>query len=233
MKWYSHPTFVKHKADIKSYKQGVGRYYEWVPKIAAQFNREYANIGILDYNDLIQAGHVGLLQSWTTIRWDEIENAIHPDAKLWNYIKKRIKWAIRREIDKYSSHIAVPINRQENGRNTADWFDRTVVTLFPAFFDTAFPNLIEEQTPYWETQVLGEIIDDYLYSNVKNIDHVEILRAHYGIDRDKRASSKELAEKYRTSPKYIGLVISRLKNKLKKDDNFKKIIENFYENQIE
>lgn len=49
---------------------------------------------------------------------------------------------------------------------------------------------------------------------------------------DEPATAKELAEKYRTSEKYIGLVINRLKNKLKKDEQFEKIIENFYQNQI-
>ena len=230
MKWFSMPTYKRHQEDIKCYTRGVGRYYEWVIKLANSYNREYASIGILDINDLIQAGHVGLLQAWNGIEWDKIEASSNPEAQLWGYIKKRIKWAIRREIDKYSQHIALPINKLENMRNHQEYEDQIFCHLFPKFFDQAFPNLVDEPMPYWESEVLGEIIDDHLYANFKVVDHVEILRARYGIDREKPASAKELANKYRTTEAYIGQVINRMKNKLKKDDKFKEIIENFYIN---
>ena len=229
MKWYSHPTYIAHKNNIKKYNKGVGRYYEWVIKLANQFNREYAAIGVLDVNDLIMAGHRGLLESWQKIEWEMIESSDNPDAQLWSYIKKRIKWSIRREIDNYSTHIKVPRRILTEMRKNMKFEDQIFCDLFPKFFDTSFPDLVDEIHP-WDALQLGELIDDYLYSNVKNIDHVEILRARYGIDRHKPATAKELAEKYRTSEKYIGLIISRLKSKLKQDEKFKKLIENFYEN---
>ena len=108
MKWYSHPTYIAHKKAIKNYDKGIGRYYEWVIKIANQFNREYASIGVLDVTDLIAAGNIGLVNAWNKIDWEMISNSTEPDAQLWSYIKKRIKWEIRREIDNYSTHIKVP-----------------------------------------------------------------------------------------------------------------------------
>lgn len=230
MKWYSHPTYVAHKNAIKKYNKGVGRYYEWVIKLANQFNREYASIGVLDVNDLIMAGHRGLLESWQKIDWELIEGSDNPDAQLWSYIKKRIKWSIRREIDDYSTHIKVPRRILTEMRKNMKFEDQIFCDLFPRFFDTAFPDLIEEVTPYWESQVLGEIIDDYLYANVKNADHVEILRAAFGIDRDKPVPYKELAVKYRLSVSNIQNIKHRLIKKLKNDEQFINIIENFYEN---
>ena len=230
MKWFSLPTYKKHEEDIKCYTRGVGRYYEWVIRLANQFNREYAKIGILDLNDLIQSGHIGLMQAWNNIDWDKIAGAEHPDAALWAFLKKRIKYAIRREIDNYGQHIRVPRRDIEASRKMFKGPEKIFATLFPQFFDTQFPALVEEMHP-WDALCLGEVIDEYLYSNIKNIDHVEILRASYGIDRDKRATAKELAEKYRTTSSYIGVVNARLIKQLRKDEEFEKIIENFYENR--
>lgn len=229
MKWFSLPTYKRHEEDIKCYTRGVGRYYEWVIRLANQFNREYASIGILDVNDLIQAGHEGLIKAWSAVDWDMIAESTEPDAQLWNFIKKRIKWGIRREIDNHSTHIKVPRRVLTEMRTNMKFEDQIFVDLFPQFFDAQFPAMIEEIHP-WDSLRLGELIDDYLYANVKNADHVEILRASYGIDRDKPMSIKELATKYRMSEIGIKKAKSRLIEKLKADEEFEKIIENFYEN---
>ena len=56
------------------------------------------------------------------------------------------------------------------------------------------------------------------------------MRASFGIDRDKRMSIKELAAKYRKSEIGIKKIKSRLIDKLKNDNKFKQIINEFYEN---
>ena len=228
MKWYLHNIHRAHLRDLKvSRNEELELYYSWVGQIANTFTRDSVAIGILNYQDLLQAGYEGLINAWNQLDHDRDQ------AQKWTYIKKRIKWSIRREIDKHSSFISRPINRQEEARNEWDekGVDRVLVTVFPKFFDKSMMLAAITDTSPWESVLLGEVIDDYLYGSIKNVDHVEILRASFGIDRDRKVSAKELADKYDTSVKYIGLVINRLKNKLKKDEKFKKIIENFYENR--
>ena len=225
MKWYSHPTYVKHLNDIKLYNKGIGRYFEWVPKLAARFNREYANIGILDYNDLIQAGHVGLVEAWVNIDWEKIASSPEPDAKLWKFLKIRIKGEMRREIDKYSSHIALPINLQEQRRKTRDWYDKALVTLFPTFFDTAFPDLIDETTP-WDQIQMYDLLDDIMADHL-TVEERIILEKFYGLDGNDRWSAKRIAEYNNVTIRSIENKKLRAIQKLKKNDDVLKKISNF------
>ena len=228
MKWYLHKLHKLHLNDLKV-KRGnpMEMYYPWVDQIARTFSRDAVAIGALNYQDLLQAGYIGLIEAWNNLDHERGQ------AEKWAFLKKRIKWSIRREIDKYGSTIKVPRRNLEDHRRNLTKIDKVLVNTFPAFFDN-FKYIADSHDPRpWIAEKLLETIDDYLYNNIKNIDHVEILRASYGLDRDDKVSAKELAIKYGTSVKYIGLIINRLKNKLKKDEKFKQIIENFYENWIE
>ena len=232
MKWYSHPTYKAHQENIKQFSKGVGRYYKGVIQIANTFNREYASIGILDINDLISAGNIGLLEAWNNIDWEKITESDCPEAKLWSFIKIRIKGEIRREIDKYSSFINLPINKQEQQRKLSQYDDasKVFVTLFPNFFDTAFPDYAEEMRP-WDQERLGDLLDDIFFNYIREHEHREILKLSFGIDTidDKPMSLKDIALKFDTTPNYINQVKRRSIKKLRNDD-VQKIIENFYEN---
>ena len=232
MKWYSHPTYKAHQENIKLFSQGVGRYYKGVIQVANTFNREYPSIGILDINDLISAGNIGLLEAWNKIDWEEITNAPEPDAKLWKFLKIRIKGEIRREIDRHSSFINLPINKQEQQRKMANYNDpsKVFVSLFPNFFDTAFPDYSEEMRP-WDQEQLGDLLDDIFTKYIKDHKHQEILKLSYGIDTidDRSVSVKELAKRFNMSEIGIKKIRSRSIDKLNNED-VQKIIENFYEN---
>ena len=230
MKWYSHPTYKAHQQNIKDYSKGVGKYYSWVVTIANSFNREYASIGVLDINDLISAGNYGLCASWNKINWDEIAEAPEPDAQLWSFLKKRIKWEIRREIDKYSTHIKVPRRKLEEMRKEMSFEDQIFVDLFPTFFDTHFAEYSEEMRP-WDQEQLLDVLNDVISKYIPNHKHQDILKLRFGIDTvdDKPVAQKLIAEKYNTTTSYIQNTVHSCIKKLKNDD-VEKIIENFYEN---
>ena len=230
MKWYSHPTYIAHKKAIVHYNKGIGKYYEWVIKIANQFNREYASIGVLDVNDLIAAGNIGLVNAWNKIDWEIIGNSTEPDASLWSYIKKRIKWEIRREIDKHSQHISTPINKVEKMRKNMSFEDQIFCDLFPNFFDTAFPDYIENMRP-WDQEQLTDVLNSLIDKYIHNHKHQEILKLSYGIDTidDKPVAIKQLAERFNMSEIGIKKIRSRSLAKLNNED-VEKIIEKFYEN---
>ena len=224
MKWYLHSHHKLHLKDIKVKRgESLELYFPWVIQIANTFSRESVAIGALNLQDLVQSGYRGLVEAWSNLEHDK------PQAEKWSYIKKRIKWAIRRDIDKFGSTIATPINKLEDRRNQLLMSDKILVDTFPKFFDE---ELFYEDSNMgsWENEQLGELIDDYLYDNFKNTDHVEILRSRFGIDRDKPLSIKELSIKYRKSEIGIKKIQQRLTTSLREDDNFKLIIKNFYEN---
>ena len=224
MKWYLHKIHKLHLNDLKVERgDPLEMYYPWVDQIVKTFSRDAVAIGALNYQDLLQAGYEGLVRAWNRLDHDRGQ------AEKWTFIKKRIKWSIRREIDKHGAFITVPRRDIEEQRRNLSGIDKTLVTMFPNFFDRGLVFFHEDARP-WQAVQLGELLDDYLYSNVKNIDHVEILKASFGIDRDKPAPYKELALKYGLSVSNIQNIKHRLIKKLSKDEEFKKIIENFYQN---
>ena len=225
MKWYLHKHHKQHLEDLKVERDtDFGRYLPWVSQIANTFARDSISSGVLNLQDLTQAGYVGLVEAYNLVDHNREQ------AEKWSFIKKRIKYAIRREIDNYGAFIKVPRRQLEEHRKNLTSIDRILVESFPNFFDyTKLITLYENNGP-WENEQLGLLLDDYLYSNFKNFDHIEILRASYGIDRDKSMSIKELAFKYRKSEIGIKKIKSRLIDKLKNDENFKQLITNFYQN---
>ena len=101
MKWYLHKHHKQHLEDLKVKRQDpLETYYPWVSQIANQFPKDEVAIGSLNLQDLTQAGYLGLIDAY-----DKLDHT-RGQAEKWTYIKKRIKWAIRREIDKYGSFIA-------------------------------------------------------------------------------------------------------------------------------
>ena len=228
MKWFSLTTYKKHQEDVKCYTRGVGRYYKGVISEANTFNREYSSIGILDINDLVQAGHAGLLEAWNAIDWEVIAESSNPDGKLWKFIKKRIRWAIRREIDKYSQHIALPINKLEQMRNTAKYEDQIFCQLFPKFFGEMFPELSGEITP-WDQIQLYEFLDDLMIKYLKSDERI-VLELFYGLDGMERKSIKQIAEYQKVKTKYIENKKARAVERLKNNEEVINRIKNYLEN---
>ena len=223
MKWYLHRHHQLHLKDIKVKRgESLELYFPWVIQIANTFARDSIAIGALNLQDLIQAGYTGLVDAWNNLEHDKEQ------GEKWSYIKKRIKWSIRREIDKYGSFIAMPINKQEKLRNNLSKSDKILVNTFPKFFDNEIIYI--ENTESYESEQLGLLLDDFLYDNFKNTDHVEILRSRFGIDRDKPLSIKELSIKYRKSEIGIKKIQQRMVESLRQDENFKLIIKNFNDN---
>ena len=228
-KWYSHSTYSKHKADLRvSRNDKLHDIFPHVLTIANTFPRQSIATGALDLNDLVQAGHEGLIRAWQKVDWERINASNNPDGELWTYLKNRIKWSIRREIDKHSQHISTPINIIEYARRDQDYYgvDRVLTNIFPEFFDKYF-RYVEDNTPYISVQ-LEALIDDALHLYVKSVENRQILLEYYGVGTP-RLSQIELAEKYRKSVSNIQNIMLRTRNKLKTTE-FEKIIENFYQN---
>ena len=229
MKWYNHRAHKAHQEDIKVQRDThLGKMLPHVSQIANTFSRESIACGALNFQDLYQAGYLGLLEAWDKVDWDMIRSAPNPDATLWSFLKKRIRWAIRRDIDKYGSIISTPINKMEEKRNNLklNYEDKVFVTIFPNLWEIMAIDYVDNSP--WVSLQLEEIINDELYKVEHNADNRHILLAFYGIGIDKQ-SQKELAKTYKTTHGNIQKIIQRTRGKLNNND-FKLIIENFYKN---
>lgn len=232
MKWFNYKIMVAHKADLKVLRDTkLNAILPFVSQIANTFPRESNAIGTLDINDLIQAGYVGLIEAWNKVDWEMLESVDNPDGTLWSFLKKRIKWSIRREIDKHGAFVARPINQMELTRN--NWGDlgqvgKVLVTSYPKFFDNQRSLMYSPDYGPWKSLQLEIMIEDELKALEQSSDNRHILLQFYGIGTDK-LSTKELGEKYRKNHNAISQIIFTTRNKLKTSE-FENKIKNFLEN---
>ena len=227
MKWYNHRAHKQHSYELKVQRDThLGSIMPHVIQIANTFSREAIAIGALNYQDLIQSGYLGLLEAWDRVDWDKINASPNPDGQLWSFLKKRIRGAIRRDIDRFGSHISIPINKLEEARSKMDFkgIDKVLVNIFPKFFDEELP--IWDDHSSWESVQLEEIINDELYKIERNADHRHIFLNLFGIGVEK-LTAKKVAENYRMSEIGVKKIKAKILQKLNNEE-FKTIIENFY-----
>ena len=232
MKWNNRRNSLSYLRDLKvSRGHELDNYYQYVIQIANTFTRTSAAIGILDSADLIQAGNVGLIESWQKVDWELIESSPNPQGQLWSFLKKRIRFNIRQEIDKYGTFIKVPERVLRDHKKNLTGVDKILVSIFPRFFDRGLIEFVWDGSSYQNEQ-LGELLDDIIYNNIHNHDHQYILKAIFGIDTidGKPISYKELAVKFKTNEGKLRKIKQRSIEKIRENPETKIIIENFYLN---
>ena len=230
MKWSNFRNFKAYKKDLKVLREDeLKNYYEHVIQIANTFPRDQIAIGILDIMDLVQAGNAGLVEAWEKVDWDLINESPNPNGQLWSFLKKRIRFAIRREIDNCGAFIKIPRRQLEEHRRDLTGIDRILVNIFPKFFDQEL--IAYEDQGSWENEKLGEVLDDMIYNNIHNHNHQQILKLCFGIDTvdDKPVSIKKIADMYNLSVPGIKKIRQRSIEKIKENEETEIIIKNFFE----
>ncbi len=228
-KWYSHNLYIKYTNDLKvdrGFK--IETFLPHVITIARTFPQNNRAIGILELNDLIQAGNIGLTEAWQKIDWSRIETSPNPNGELWSFLKIRIKFAIRQEINRVSNIVKIPERLLRDASKNMKPHEKVLVNVFPQFFDEELwvePHIVEP----WISIQLEDLIIKELTEVEGSYDNIDILLRFYGIGF-KEMTQKELAEKYMKTPANIQKIIQRTKDKLR-NDNFEKTIENFYKNE--
>ena len=234
MKWYnkenmqrykfdvSYPTLSKDKAD-----KLIQHLATWTPKLAIQFSREYAAIGTLDMNDLVQMGNLHMVQAVHALDWSVIKDAHESEqpAIIWSYVKNRIKLGIRKEID----YLKDPMrsHRMNGDKRSNAPLDNFLTQLFPDYFNEEYYGIIDTSgDSMWDIEQLA-IGLEIAMDNVLNFKEKDILKSFYGIECDK-FSIRALSDYYKMSEIGIRKGKDRSILKLKENKETKEIIENYY-----
>ena len=234
MKWYnkenmqrykfdvSYPTLSKDKAD-----KLIQHLATWTPKLAIQFSREYAAIGTLDMNDLVQMGNLHMIQAVHALDWSIIDGAHESEqpAIIWSYVKNRIKLGIRKEID----YLKDPMrsHRMNGDKRSNAPLDNFLTQLFPDYFNEEYHGIIDTSgDSMWDIEQLAVGLE-VLMDEVLSFKEKDVLKSFYGIDCDKM-SQQVLADYYKMSISSIQNLKFHAVNKLKEFRDNRNIIENYY-----
>ena len=216
MKRYNVANYLRYKQDLKdSYQehrpweemsrdQLIIHFMPMVENIARKFATSEQASGILNIQDLIQEGNLGLIQAVDRIEWDKLEGK-DVERTLKAFLSKRIRGSIRRAIDILRGNIKIPEHKLLQIRRDAGKDKRLAELFFNSIFlsiDEQWQRSNEYGEQFMEIMDMSEeynipMFNAYLKSMMKKhltYKEYEVLRMSYGLDCDKH-SANLIAEK--------------------------------------
>lgn len=209
MKYYNVKNYIRYKEDLESQKNPqrywqhytrdelIIKFLPLVESIARGFAMGDQASGIMNIEDLIQEGNIGLIKAVDKWDVDFALSKVDPEKSIKSFFSKRIKGAIRRAIDINRGSMRIPEHKINEIRNNENSDQETV----KMFFNSIFKSIDADPTgSYYNISDLNkEYRVDMLNSFIlglmrKNLNHNEyhVLRLSYGLDCNKH-SAKEIA----------------------------------------
>ena len=222
MKSYNIQNYICYKEDIKQSMSRIeGKFWDeytrdeliikflpLVENLARKFPTSQQATGIIDINDLIQEGSLGLIAAIDNIVWSIINDSDEPEKVLKVFLSKRIKGAIRRAIDINRGAIKIPEHKLNEIRNNPDNTE-LVGMFFNSIFESIDSNYNSSDDYSNELDIYKDQYEDkskeyninllniYLLSLMKanlNDKQYEVIRLFYGLDCDK-VNAEDIAKK--------------------------------------
>ena len=215
MKKYNIQNYIRYKEDLKALKpkgefwdyfdrtEVIHKYLPLVENLARKFSTSDKASGILSILDLIQIGSEALTKATDRLDWSELEPSRDIDQTLKSFFSKRIKGAIRRQIDIHRGNMRIPEHRLNEMRKNGGKDKKMVEIFFNSIFlsidskneatGESFANSIEDPTSDYNVEILNAYLLSLMsmYLNKKQYD---VLRYSYGLACD-RLPAKEIAKK--------------------------------------
>ena len=250
MKKYNIANYIRYKEDItasmpidKDYqdytrKEMIIKFLPLVEAMARKFSTSQQASGILTIMDLLQQGSEGLTKAVDRLEWDNFKDEqdnFKPQKEiektLKSFFSKRIKGAIRRQIDKLRGNIRIPEHKLNQMRSSKD--KKMVEMFFNSIFlsidvkindESLFDQIPDKSEPY-NIQLMNVYLKGLMSKHLKNNEY-EVLRLSYGLDCEPH-SAKEIAAKLNLSGTGSYVRISELKRQA-----VNKLIDNVDHSQV-
>ena len=255
MKYYNVEGYVRHKLDLEEtlknmkheimYDENMNVDYTqmfdssiikmWMPlceSLARKFATSQQACGVMDITDLISCGYLGLCKAVKKLDRQMLAESEDTEKTIKSFLSKRIRGAIRREIDKNRGDMRIPEHKYNEIRKNFGKDKKAVAMFFNSVFlsidaptdDNMIYDIPDESEPYNQ-----ELLNIYLMSLLQqhlNDKEYQVLRLSYGLDCDKH-SATEIAEKIGIEGSSSYLRVSQLKKQA-----VDKLIENVDHSQV-
>jgi RNA polymerase sigma factor (sigma-70 family) len=134
MKKYNIDNYVRYQKDLKetlnnlpgvffdeyTRDQLITKFMPLTENLARKFATSHQAIGVLSINDLIQAGHIGLINAVDKIDWLVLNSSSNIEQTIKSFLSKRIKGTIRRYINHNMGDIKIPEWKINEIRKSSD-----------------------------------------------------------------------------------------------------------------
>lgn len=218
MKKYNIQNHLRYKEDVKktlkriedkpfneySRDDLINMFLPLVENISKKFSTADQASGIIDINDMIQEGSIGLIMAIDKIDWDKINTSENQEQTIKSFLSKRIKGRIRYAINVYRGTMRIPEYKINEIRKNPE--DKQIVEMF---FNSIFKSIDvgfndNDSSDFYPNSETGmyqyedkskeyniDILNAYLFSIFKkHLNEVEanVLRLSYGLDCDKHSA---------------------------------------------
>ena len=215
MKRYNVQNYVRFKLDVEESLKlaSEGKYSErdtiiienlsLVESVARKFSTSDQASGVLSINDMLQAGAEGLILAVDRIDWNVVDESEEPDKTLKSFLSKRIRGAIRREIDTNRGDMRIPEYKLNEIRKS-DGGDKKIVQMF---FNSIFSSIdieyeneednslmqIEDKSEKYNIDIINKYLLGLMKTNLSEREYAKpIMFSGTGSDK---MTAKEIAAK--------------------------------------
>jgi len=247
MKNYNNYNYKRYKDDLKA-SQPEGKFWDeytrdelivkflpLVENIARKFSTSDSASGIMNMQDLMSMGQIGLIQAVDKITWSTITESIDPEKTIKSYLAKRIRGAIRRGTDANRSPMRLPEHKLNEIRQNFDNDENKQAMFYNSMFQSIDEKVDENMFPQFEDESDDPMKKEKLYSVINKImlkhltdKEYSVIRLSYGLGCDK-LSAKQIAVKLNMNGSSSYVRVSQLKRqailKLKKVMNHSQVID--------
>ena len=248
MKKYNIENYIRYKEDLssvmpkdkdwESYTRNelITKFMPLVENLARKFSTAQQASGVMDITDLIQCGNEALTRATDKLDFNLLKESDDVEKTLKSFFSKRVKGAIRRQIDINRGDMRIPEHklneiRKDNGKDK-----RMVEMFFNSIFlsidaqpkdqdgDNLLYQIPDKSEPY-NIHLLNAYLTSLLKKNLTGSEY-EVLRLSYGFDCEKH-SAKQIAEKLNITGTSDYVRISELKKQA-----VQKLIDNVDHSQV-
>ena len=209
MKKYNISNYVRYQKDLKetlnnlpglffdeyTRNQLITKFMPLTENLARKFATSHQAIGVLSINDLIQAGHIGLIKAVDKIDWLVLNSSSNVEQTIKSFLSKRIKGTIRRYINHNMGDIKIPewkineVRKSSNNPAINNLLSKSKSMYLGDFTinsddDSGSVIEIEDDSTEYNVDLMNEYIIALLKKHLTEREQ-DVIRLSYGLDCDK------------------------------------------------
>ena len=214
MKKYHVQNYIRYKNDVKAAiarlegkmwdeytrEELTIKFLPLVENIARKFSTSQQASGVMSIMDMIQSGHIGLVQAVKKLDYDKLGESEDMEKTLKSFFAKRIKGSIRRQIDTNRGSIRIPEHKINEIRKNFGKDKKMVEMFFNSVFLSIDANPNDDDMVYqipdtsepYNIDLLNVYLKGLCQAHLSDREY-QVLRLSYGLDCDKH-SATEIAD---------------------------------------
>ena len=214
MKKYHVQNYIRYKNDVKAAiarlegkmwneytrEELTIKFLPLVENIARKFSTSQQASGVMSIMDMIQSGHIGLVQAVKKLDYNKLEESEDMEKTLKSFFAKRIKGSIRRQVDTNRGSIRIPEHKINEIRKNFGKDKKMVEIFFNSVFLSIDANPNDDDMVYqipdtsepYNIDILNIYLKGLCQAHLSNREY-QVLRLSYGLDCNKH-SATEIAD---------------------------------------